>query len=417
MLSIAVMLASSGLTTGTKSFSVLGVFLQPVVNEFSWIPCAVTNSLNWLWKKEVLVVHLKNHRLVNYLSSSLERLFEPCPDIMNSFITMLGLTNIWSRNVITHRYDIKVALFYFSIICHFKVLALFREPNLGIQMGWPQQSGCHSDCTACQWPLLCRGTARSPGRTSATQRQQKSTRRGSTCPRLRAGSDFPAVDRTHETSAEHLASMNYASYLPANQSWINLCSRKDMSLAVIAKEELFSPRPIPFLLQLSGKQWCCWETLMAKCPGVEVTLQRHSPDVLLQSLWKPRLVSQLQGPHAGLPHHPWGQGFFTLASEKTQPVTRQLHLILQEWLYRNMALVWMTLKYHEVKIKAGRVAWIRETGQTARLICVAAHLKQTSAALEGPGESDATQLKPTHTATLFFFFWFSNDLSWSQVIW
>lgn len=34
------------------------------------------------------------------------------------------------------------------------------------------------------------------------------------------------------------------------------------------------------------------------------TLQRHSPEVLLQSLWKPLLVSQLHGPHMGLPHQP-----------------------------------------------------------------------------------------------------------------
>lgn len=45
------------------------------------------------------------------------------------------------------------------------------------------------------------------------------------------------------------------------------------------------------------------------------TLQRHSPVVLLQSLWNPLLVSQLQGPHTGLPHQPWGHGFSTLPSK------------------------------------------------------------------------------------------------------
>lgn len=35
-----------------------------------------------------------------------------------------------------------------------------------------------------------------------------------------------------------------------------------------------------------------------------LTLQRHSPEVLLQSLWKPLLVSQLHGPHTVLPHQP-----------------------------------------------------------------------------------------------------------------
>lgn len=258
----------------------------------------------------------------------------------------------------------KLLILPFYYVCHFKVLGFSfnwgvaithpqsfflcntrKEPNLGIQLKWPQQSGCHSDCTACRWPLLCMGTARWLGRMSATQRRRKSTRTGSKCLRLQAGSGFPAADRTRKTLAEHLASMYTASYLSVNQSWVNLHSCKDTSLTVIAKEELFSAIPISICWLLSRKQWCCWETLMAKYPGVDVkvTLQRHSPEVLLQSLWKPRLVSQLQGPHAGLPHHPWGQGFSTLGAEKTKLVTQQRPLFLKEWQYWNMALVWMTL--------------------------------------------------------------------------
>lgn len=39
-------------------------------------------------------------------------------------------------------------------------------------------------------------------------------------------------------------------------------------------------------------------------------------------------------------------------------------LFLQEWPYKNMALVLMTLKYHEVEIMAGPVTWIGTIGQT-----------------------------------------------------
>lgn len=76
---------------------------------------------------------------------------------------------------------------------------------------------------------------------------------------------------------------------------------------------------------------------------------------------------------------------------------------------RNMALV--TLKYDEVEIMTGRVTWIGKTGQSAGLICVAVHLKQASAALEGHGESGATQLKPTRTDALFFFYCSSKATS------
>ena len=43
-----------------------------------------------------------------------------------------------------------------------------------------------------------------------------------------------------------------------------------------------------------------------------VTLQWHSPLVLLQSGSKPLLTSQLHGPHVGCPHQPRGQGWSIL---------------------------------------------------------------------------------------------------------
>lgn len=46
--------------------------------------------------------------------------------------------------------------------------------------------------------------------------------------------------------------------------------------------------------------------------GQAVTLQWHSPLVLLQSGSKPLLTSQLHGPHVGCPHHPRGQGWSIL---------------------------------------------------------------------------------------------------------
>lgn len=46
-----------------------------------------------------------------------------------------------------------------------------------------------------------------------------------------------------------------------------------------------------------------------------VTLQWHSPLVLLQSGSKPLLMSQLHGPHVGCPHQPRGQGWSILQRE------------------------------------------------------------------------------------------------------
>lgn len=45
---------------------------------------------------------------------------------------------------------------------------------------------------------------------------------------------------------------------------------------------------------------------------VKLTLQWHSPLVLLQSGSKPLLTSQLHGPHVGCPHQPRGQGWSIL---------------------------------------------------------------------------------------------------------
>lgn len=57
------------------------------------------------------------------------------------------------------------------------------------------------------------------------------------------------------------------------------------------------------------------------------TLQRHSPEVLLQSFWNPLSVSQLQGPHMGLPHQPWGHGFSTLSAKTKACHFKWLQLI------------------------------------------------------------------------------------------
>lgn len=46
--------------------------------------------------------------------------------------------------------------------------------------------------------------------------------------------------------------------------------------------------------------------------GQGLTLQRHSPVVLLQSGSKPLVTSQLQGPQVGWPHHPRGHGCASL---------------------------------------------------------------------------------------------------------
>lgn len=46
-----------------------------------------------------------------------------------------------------------------------------------------------------------------------------------------------------------------------------------------------------------------------------ITLQWHSPLVLLQSGSKPLLTSQLHGPHVGCPHQPRGQGWSILQKE------------------------------------------------------------------------------------------------------
>lgn len=90
-------------------------------------------------------------------------------------------------------------------------------------------------------------------------------------------------------------------------------------------------------------------------------------------------------------------------SEKAQHVTQQLRLFLQERQYRTMTLVLMTLKY-EGEIMADRVTRIGQTRQSARLICVSMHLKQSSTALEAPRESGTTQLKPrVSSQTLFSF--------------
>lgn len=89
-------------------------------------------------------------------------------------------------------------------------------------------------------------------------------------------------------------------------------------------------------------------------------------------------------------------------SEKARLVT--LQLFLQERQYRTMTLVVMTLKYHEGEIMADRVTRIGQTRQSARLICVSVHLKQSSTALEAPRESGTTQLKPrVSSQTLFSF--------------
>lgn len=46
-----------------------------------------------------------------------------------------------------------------------------------------------------------------------------------------------------------------------------------------------------------------------------LTLQWHSPLVLLQSGSKPLLTSQLHGPHVGCPHQPRGQGWSILQKD------------------------------------------------------------------------------------------------------
>jgi hypothetical protein len=56
-----------------------------------------------------------------------------------------------------------------------------------------------------------------------------------------------------------------------------------------------------------------------------VTLQWHSPLVLLQSGSKPLLTSQLHGPHVGCPHQPRGQGWSIL---QRGPGRRELTLPL-----------------------------------------------------------------------------------------
>lgn len=69
-----------------------------------------------------------------------------------------------------------------------------------------------------------------------------------------------------------------------------------------------------------------------------VTLQWHSPLVLLQSGSKPLLTSQLHGPHVGCPHQPRGQGWSILRKE-TQMGMRPLCHCLSHLVQPHMVLL------------------------------------------------------------------------------
>lgn len=59
-----------------------------------------------------------------------------------------------------------------------------------------------------------------------------------------------------------------------------------------------------------------------------ITLQWHSPLVLLQSGSKPLLTSQLHGPHVGCPHQPRGQGWSILQREAQADMSSLCHACL-----------------------------------------------------------------------------------------
>lgn len=58
-----------------------------------------------------------------------------------------------------------------------------------------------------------------------------------------------------------------------------------------------------------------------------VTLQWHSPLVLLQSGSKPLLASQLHGPHVGCPHQPRGQGWSILRKKAQTGMSPLCHYL------------------------------------------------------------------------------------------
>lgn len=85
------------------------------------------------------------------------------------------------------------------------------------------------------------------------------------------------------------------------------------------------------------------------------TLQRHSPVVLLQFLWNPLLVSQLHGPHMGLPHQPSWHFSSTLPLKTTGDVKikRKLQstITMQKWFYLSKQVEDVIGRYEKKKIK------------------------------------------------------------------
>ena len=176
---------------------------------------------------------------------------------------------------------------------------------------WPQQKGYHNGCTGGRWLRLYRDTVQWQHHMSAIPSQVRNTRRGNKCPRLRDDNGSPA-------GAED-ADVNFRWCLGKTRLFGLLLIMGVWSKNYTANVSCQKCFVLFFFIYIYNKiirnVHNCLNSQHIDVKTV-CTLQRHSPEVLLQSLWKPLLVSQLHGPHMGLPHHPWGQGFSTLLLSK-----------------------------------------------------------------------------------------------------